>query len=860
MEKRQDSQKGIVMQIVDMEPRRGSVPFTPNPIDTNVLEEMLDEASIQLNKPVKKDSFEEVMKEFQNYIQLYCVYPFDDIHLEYFFEKKENLFDLLEIIYSEYILFLPKSYFQIFFSSSFHPRKKLLEYFQKYNVTIFSIDDKAKVQYIIQMYNHFLKNTKDEVHKWVFKQLFLVNQHLPEFQNLHFQKLIPKIYQQLRWKEIHFQDATIDMNVFYKKIRFSSQELFLRLEQYAIKKMEYKLRSFCQIAEELGSEKILIQYEFGNQMENSLYSAIQGVNTKLGFELKEKKETNQKMQLSFEYPTNHIHINLNKFHLMNKILSENKFLMSREEFDADVELKYFIDARCTNFIQRYDTHFSISTYNEIERKIFVEAKNYGIHIDQNLSSQKTIDLSVIVEFSPMQEHFHLIDGTNIHVLREGFLYMMKMIQDPENKDPSKYKKIVQFIKSHLYAIENKYISLPYEYPFQENVLKIYKQMIEQNFKPNEFEEYLETYFQQNIGWAAFLELRDILLKGTDTGVDKIHFVTHQYLDIISNKKNIMDNIEIYFQNEIRSKVIYPFLLSHISTKQMPKNILKDHLNDIYSKIKEFVLLILRKSFYFHGGLTDSQEIDEIREVIFDLFTYHFDTEMIQLIKYIESEILKKRGTSRIASVLKQKISDILNLILNYLYENLFFARSDNSPIESTSNANASNLGASMSPSVLLETSNVSNNTIMEKQKRFFVKFMIRYYQNHYQLEEILSYFHLHKNSNISELEKKMYQWISQEYSVDRLFSNYISKRLFYLYEDIEEFHELLKNHKESLENILKPKESIITISEEVKTEVKEEKKMEIQEESVYIDPPLPLTVFSKYIFSSRKEKLKDDAK
>jgi hypothetical protein len=52
--------------------------------------------------------------------------------------------------------------------------------------------------------------------------------------------------------------------------------------------------------------------------------------------LKNKKENKQNIQLTFEYPTNHIHINLNKFHLMNKILSENKFLMSREEFDADV--------------------------------------------------------------------------------------------------------------------------------------------------------------------------------------------------------------------------------------------------------------------------------------------------------------------------------------------------------------------------------------------------------------------------------------------------------------------------------------------------------------------------------------------
>ena len=794
-------QRNVSMQLVEQEPRRVSVPQPVPFVQDTVYHEIWNEmSSEELNntatKPVPKESFEELIKEFQNHIQLYCVYPFDDIHLQYFFEEKELLFDLFEVIYSEYILFLPRSYFQKIFSTSFHPRQKVLSYFSKYHVAIFSIDDKEKIQYLIHIYNHFLKNSKEDIHKWVFKQLFLVNQYLPEIKNSILSKLIPKMYQQQRWKEIHFQDATIDMNVFYKKIRFSSQELFLRMEQYAIKKMEYKLRSFCQIAEELGSEKIRIQYEFGNTMENSLYSAIQGINTQIGLELKEKKENKQNIQLTFEYPTNHIHINLNKFHLMNKILSENKFLMSREEFDADVELKYFIDARCTNFIQRYDTHFTISTYNEIERKIFLEAKKHGIHIDQHLSNQKSIDLSIEIEFSAMQENFHLIDGTNIHVLREGFLYLMKMIQDPENTDVGKYKKVVQFIKSHLYAIENKYITLPYEYPYQENVLKMYKQMIEQNFKPNEFEIYLETYFQQNIGWTAFLELRDILLKGVDNGVDKIHFVTHQYIDIISNKKNIMDNIEVFFHDYIRKMVIYPFLLQHIPPNRMPKYLLKKTVNEIYEKIKDFVFLILRKSFYYHNGLTDSQDIDEIRENIFDIFTYHFDTEMIQLIKYIENEILKKRGFIRISSTLKQKISDILNMILHHLHENLFFSHSDHSPLNVESPISpATSLSASMPINSTIQSSSGNNNTILEKQKQFFVKFLIRYYQYHNQIEDILEYFDLHKNSSISDLENRLYQWISVEYSVDRLFSNYISKRLFYLYEDVDEFHQTIQNKK-----------------------------------------------------------------
>ena len=72
--------------------------------------------------------------------------------------------------------------------------------------------------------------------------------------------------------------------------------------------------------------------------------------------------------------------------------------------------------------------------------------------------------------------------------------------------------------------------------------------------------YIQNYFHQNIGWTGFLELRDILLKGNnESAIDKLHFVTSQYLDIITNKKNILDNIEIYINSVMKDGIIDNFL-------------------------------------------------------------------------------------------------------------------------------------------------------------------------------------------------------------------------------------------------------------------------------------------------------------
>ena len=56
----------------------------------------------------------------------------------------------------------------------------------------------------------------------------------------------------------------------YKKIKFANHYLFLPFNVYAIKKVEYKLRSFCQIAEKMGAEKIEIKYDSKYLNENKI--------------------------------------------------------------------------------------------------------------------------------------------------------------------------------------------------------------------------------------------------------------------------------------------------------------------------------------------------------------------------------------------------------------------------------------------------------------------------------------------------------------------------------------------------------------------------------------------------------------
>lgn len=738
----------------------------------------------------KKKNFHEIFEEFVHSLEIHLP-KYDSTHFQLFKEDDMNMIYMLQIIYYDYIIFLPNQYFLQ--SILYWNRKgKFLKYLEKYNIIYFPWEKKSVLLYLINLYNEFIKNTKEDIQKLVFKDLFLKNNYLFEERYFKDNKNFKyKIYQQLKWKEIYIQDANIEVNVFYKKIRFSNQELFLNFNQYSTKKIEYKLRSFCQIAEELGAEKIELEYTFYKNISSELYNSIKGIDMNIGIKVNKKEDNGEKIHLTFEYPSNHIHINLNKYHLIHKILKENQFLISKDEFDADVELKYLIDARCTNFILKYNTQFSIESCNFIERKIFTEAHRYGIEMDSSIMENKSIQLSIYVEFYPLNDNYQIIDGTNIHVMREGFLFLMKMLNDPNYQDEQKYMKMIQFIKSHFYAIENKWIDLPYEYLFRDKILKIYKQMIEQNFQIDEILTYVEQYFKKNIGWNSFLHLRDILLKGNhDLEIDKLNFVTTQYYDIITSKKNILDNIQNFIHKDIfiELNILYAFD-DYLKINKYLKKKIKE---DIRQRYLILFLNILRKSFYLENGLSNSTNLESLKEVIYHLIMYNFESELYQLYLYIE-RIHQNYKIIYINTYyqFKRKFVEYIDLILKDLDKNNYFLKSNQNISENHKNVSLSNSGQH-----IIFTNDLTNQiSILERQTNFFIKYIIRYFQYYNKLDKLSDYY---KMNNLLYLPDSMKTDIKKYFSMSRLYNNYASKRLFYLYSDFEEYNKRINENDHSI--------------------------------------------------------------
>ncbi len=752
-----------------------------------------NESDDEENNQYKKKNFKEVFHEFIHHFEIHLP-KYDSSHFQLFKDDEMNLIYMLQVIYYDYMIFLPNQYFlqtYLFWNN----KNKFIKYLEKYNIIYFPWEKKSVLLYLINLYNEFIKNTKEDIHKLVLKDLFIKNVHLFEENyfrdNLNFKY---KIFHQLKWKEIYIQDANIDVNVFYKKIRFSNQELFLNFNQYSTKRIEYKLRSFCQIAEELGAEKIELEYTFHKNISKELYHSLKGIELDIGYKLNKKTDNGEKINLTFEYPSNHIHINLNKYHLVNKILKENQFLISKDEFDADVELKYLIDARCTNFIQKYNTQFSIESCNFIERKIFTEAHRYGIEMDTSIMENKSIQLSIYVEFYPLNNNYQIIDGTNIHVMREGFLFLMKMLNDPEYQDERKYMKMIQFIKSHFYAIEQKWVELPYEYLFQDKILKIFKQMIEQNYQMDEFLLYIEQYFKKNIGWNSFLHLRDILLKGNhDLEMDKLNFITTQYYDIISCKKNILDNIQLFIQKNIFTILIqtYSFDSPKIN-KFMKKKICKD----ICQRYLQLYMNIFRKSFYLENGLSNPTNLNSLQEVIYHLIMYNFDSELYQLYIFINQlydsyKIIHIDTYIDFKKNFVNKIDDILNDLEK---NNYFLKKNENIPQQQREEVSSSDRG----DHVLFLNSVIFQMSILERQYDFFIKFIVRYFQYHNKLSLLSTYYDM---NNLLYLPDSMKKDIKQYFPLSRLFSNYASKRLFFIYTDFEEYKTRIEKNDHSISKI-----------------------------------------------------------
>ena len=258
----------------------------------------------------------------------------NEILKPYGLPNSDNL-NIFKLFYSDYVIFLTAKFFNNYW---FNFKKSLLTYFDKYDVIYFNYNNKNKIIDAINSINSFIKNSGDNANEL----LILDNSK--------------------KIKQIFFSECIFEPDILYKKINFSNQEIFIPFNNYVIKKMEYKLRTFCQIAEKLGAEKIVIDYLATTNEESAINANINIFSEALGANINSNNNRDENIQIIFEYPNNHSDINLNKYYIINSIIKENEFLITKEEFESDLELKFLIDARCINFIQKYNTNFIMNEY------------------------------------------------------------------------------------------------------------------------------------------------------------------------------------------------------------------------------------------------------------------------------------------------------------------------------------------------------------------------------------------------------------------------------------------------------------------------------------------------------------------
>ena len=457
--------------------------------------------------------------------------------------------------------------------------------------------------------------------------------------------LMYKLKKPTKLKYIYFSENIIEPDMLYKKISFSKEELYLSFDNYIVKKMEYKLRTFCQIAEKLGAIQIKIKYDSKLTNNTNFSSEISTPITAIGRNPSSNNENNTNINLDFEYTNYYYNLNLNKYYIFELIEQESEFFMSKQEFKSDIDLKFLIDARCLNLIQKYDTNIIINRVNELERKIFIKAQKYGINVGYSNTYTDFVNINISIDFIDIYKNVNCIDGGNLHILKEGFWHLSNIIKEEikeENKKDDKvpYLKIKKFLETHILYIHKKQIyktEFIEEFDNEIDMLKIYYDIIQINFTKDELIDLFYNNFKDNLTYTYFKEFRNIILRGSIDKIDKLHFISYQYHLFYTEYNKIKKNIDIYINNSFDN------IIESINNNNNEELI---SYKPTYSKS----LLRTRSMFDFSNIIEKNEITDTLfleKEIFINIISSCFDlllktsiSKKENIIEFIKSSIIK----------------------------------------------------------------------------------------------------------------------------------------------------------------------------------------------------------------------------
>ena len=507
---------------------------------------------------------------------------------------EEILFRLLKY---NYIIFLTDYFYNLF-------NIKLLTYFNKYDVVTISYNDRENIINNLNILNNFIKDSSK-------KDKDLLCFDIYEIYNIDIKKL----------KTLYFYENIIEPNTLYKKISFSKEEQFLSFENYSIKKTEYKLRTFCQIAEKLGAKSIIIHQE--TSTEESIKQNID-VNTEsvdIGFNNSTKNNSNSIIDLNFDYTNYYYNLSLNKFFLIEMIKEENEFFITNDDFEADLDLKFLIDARCINLIKKYNTKIIINKLNELERKLFIKAKDYGLNIDYNKHKSYSNFVFIEVIFFNIYDKYECIDGYNIYNMKEGFWHLSNIIKKEikileesiENYDNENQNNIKKNMKSINCSINN---TINGNNTINTDKISKINNLLLNNFKKTDF--YVENNrniyknIYKKIGNFLDSHLKTISSNYNILQISSKNISNNNYLNIynIILKKNFSQHeIDDIIYNCFHQNLYYEYFESFRN-----KIILHDYNDNVYdidTIIKNYFIKYIDFSFFDNILTTKDSSIDKL---------------------------------------------------------------------------------------------------------------------------------------------------------------------------------------------------------------------------------------------------------
>jgi len=384
---------------------------------------------------------------------------------------------------------------------------------------------------------------------------------------------------------ILFDEGIINKNCIYKRMEIIDMIMFIPIEKYHMKQIEYKIRGFCQIVEELGAKTINIKFKkniMNQHIKNydiHMNNDIMMIAGNLGFTIYDSEVNEETTNYTLTFPINNTII-LNESTIKTKIKNKN-FIISEASYNSNLELQYLVNSRCKHMIHKYSTIFTFNNNDMMDQKLYSNLKSHGISVGFDISycNIKYYYMSILTDvvFFTMDDYKNIINGTNVSMDSIGFNFLIDSMKQTTDFKTNGIYKIMIFI--NMYIEKKIKINMNQHYKSISMVMK----KIKKELTLLEYAELLCNYFSVDSHWIHFTNYIDILSNKTQT-YDKLGYIIILCNNIIVDdkieimlryiqqkcvEKNIEDNFwhmmqpyNLILKNELKNKLLYEYDFIH----------------------------------------------------------------------------------------------------------------------------------------------------------------------------------------------------------------------------------------------------------------------------------------------------------